>query len=60
MPDGRLKSGQRIFDALRAPGVTQLTRDDGLEVIVRPDGYIASIGGDDVDEYAGLSVRTVA
>ena len=60
MPDGRSKSGQRIFDALRHPGATQLTRADGLKVLVRPDGYIASIGADDVDEYAGLSVRTVA
>jgi 2-polyprenyl-6-methoxyphenol hydroxylase-like FAD-dependent oxidoreductase len=60
MPDGRLKSGQRVFDVLRHLGATQLTRDDGLKVLVRPDGYIARIGRDDVEEYAGLAVRMVA
>jgi 2-polyprenyl-6-methoxyphenol hydroxylase-like FAD-dependent oxidoreductase len=59
MQDGRLKSGQRIFDVLRHPGATQLTRDDGIKVLVRPDGYIASLGRDDVEEYAGLPVQKV-
>ena len=60
MPDGRLKNGQRIFEALRHPAATQITRDDGLKVLVRPDGYIASIGRTDIDEYAGRRVEKAA
>ncbi len=56
MPDGRLANGRRIFDGLRHEGATQLMRQDGFKMLVRPDGYIASIGREDVDTYAGLPV----
>jgi 2-polyprenyl-6-methoxyphenol hydroxylase-like FAD-dependent oxidoreductase len=56
MPDGRLSNGRRIFDVLRHEGATQLVRQDGFKVLVRPDAYIASIGRDDIDTYAGQAV----
>ncbi|MBJ6759867.1 FAD-dependent monooxygenase [Myxococcaceae bacterium JPH2] len=59
MPDGRLPNGQRVFDVLRHPGATLLARGDS-KVLVRPDGYIASIGRDDVDHYAGMPVLRVS
>ncbi|RJS22538.1 hypothetical protein DRW03_14600 [Corallococcus sp. H22C18031201] len=59
MPDGRLPNGQRVFDVLRHPGATLLRHGDS-KVLVRPDGYIASIGRDDVNHYAGMPVLKVA
>ena len=58
IPDGQLKNGRRIFDALRHPAATQLVREDGFHVLVRPDAYIASIGRRHIDTYAGLPVVT--
>jgi FAD binding domain-containing protein len=56
--DGRLKNGRRIFDALRHPAATQLVRNDGVRVLVRPDAYVARIGREDIASYAGLPVVT--
>jgi choline dehydrogenase-like flavoprotein len=60
MPDGRLANGRRIFDVLRHEGATQWVRQDGFKVLVRPDAYIASIGWDDIDTYAGQPVVKAA
>ncbi|APR87675.1 putative monooxygenase [Minicystis rosea] len=58
--DARLPGGRRLYDFLRGTGATQLTRSDGFKVLVRPDGYVASIGRDAIDMYAGEPVQQVS
>ncbi|MES2510589.1 MAG: FAD-dependent monooxygenase [Pseudomonadota bacterium] len=44
MPDIVLDGGHRLFDAMRGPQGTRLVLPDGLQIFIRPDGYIAHIG----------------
>lgn len=57
--DRMLPDGSRLFDHLRHTGATQLIRRDGQKMLVRPDGYVASIGTESVKNYAGEEVRKV-
>jgi 2-polyprenyl-6-methoxyphenol hydroxylase-like FAD-dependent oxidoreductase len=60
MPDLRLADGSRLFEHMRGPHATELATSEGRRILIRPDGYIAQIGGKQVAEYAGeptVSVR---
>lgn len=59
MPDQRLTDGRRLYEAMRQGGATQVTCSDGEPILVRPDGYIARIGGPVVDQYFGHNVQHV-
>jgi 2-polyprenyl-6-methoxyphenol hydroxylase-like FAD-dependent oxidoreductase len=59
MPDARLEDGSRLFDRMRGPHATVVVTPDGAKFLVRPDGYIASIGSEEVAEYAGEKTRII-
>ncbi|HTV19842.1 MAG TPA: FAD-dependent monooxygenase [Polyangiaceae bacterium] len=59
MPDRRLGDGSRLFDRFRDPAATLLVEPNGTRILVRPDGYVASIGKVDVSRYAGAAVNVV-
>ena len=59
MPDARLEDGSRLFDQLRGTHATEIVTPEGARILVRPDGYIASIGLTRVAEYAGEPTRIV-
>jgi hypothetical protein len=59
MPDARLDDGSRLFDRMRGPQATAVVMRNGTRILVRPDGYIASIGGAEIEEYAGEATRLV-
>lgn len=46
MPDARLADGTRLFDHMRGPHGFEYTTPEGTKILIRPDGYIASIGPD--------------
>jgi 2-polyprenyl-6-methoxyphenol hydroxylase-like FAD-dependent oxidoreductase len=58
MPDMRLEDGSRLFAHMMGTHATELETPEG-RVLIRPDGYIASIGGVGSSEYAGEAVRHV-
>ena len=58
MPDLRLEDGSRLFAQMRGTHATELETPEG-RILIRPDGYIASIGAAGASEYAGASVRSV-
>jgi 2-polyprenyl-6-methoxyphenol hydroxylase-like FAD-dependent oxidoreductase len=58
MPDVRLEDGSRLFTKMRGTHATELETPDG-RILIRPDGYIASIGAAEASEYAGRSTRSV-
>jgi hypothetical protein len=43
MPNLLLTSGERVFDRMRDCVGLRLIRRDGLDLHVRPDGYVASV-----------------
>jgi 2-polyprenyl-6-methoxyphenol hydroxylase-like FAD-dependent oxidoreductase len=53
MPDVRLADGSRLFEQMRGTHATEFVMRDGTRILIRPDGYIASIGGPSVASYAG-------
>jgi FAD binding domain len=59
MPDMRLDDGGRLFDRLRGPNATEVITPEGLGVLIRPDGYVAQIGVQHVELYAGQPVSVV-
>jgi len=59
MCDAQLKDGSRLFDHMRGPHATLVITPDGKNILVRPDGYIASIGSEEIIEYAGYPVHPV-
>lgn len=59
MPDIRLADGTRLFDAMRGTHATEFTTGDGTRILIRPDGYIASIGGQPVAGFAGEPTHRV-
>lgn len=59
MPDQRLGDGRRLYEAMRHGGATQVMRADGDHILVRPDGYIAALGGSEIASYHGHNVVQV-
>jgi 2-polyprenyl-6-methoxyphenol hydroxylase-like FAD-dependent oxidoreductase len=59
MPDLRLSDGNRLFDHLRGCHATEFVSDGGMRILIRPDGYIASIGSREFGEYAGERTHVV-
>jgi 2-polyprenyl-6-methoxyphenol hydroxylase-like FAD-dependent oxidoreductase len=59
MPDMRLADGTRLFEHLQGGHATEVTTREGLRILIRPDGYIASIGAEPTPVYMGGSVCTV-
>jgi 2-polyprenyl-6-methoxyphenol hydroxylase-like FAD-dependent oxidoreductase len=59
MPDARLEDGTRLFDHMRGPHATEIVGPHGHNILVRPDGYIAHIGPERFNEYAGMQTRQV-
>jgi 2-polyprenyl-6-methoxyphenol hydroxylase-like FAD-dependent oxidoreductase len=59
MPDRRFADGSRLFEHLRGCHVTQLISEGEPGILIRPDGYVASIGPDELGQLAGHSVHTV-
>ena len=56
IPDQRLADGRRLYEAMRHGGATQIIGAEGGPVLVRPDGYIAELGGAEVASYHGHEV----
>lgn len=56
MPDARLENGSRLFEQLRDGRARELVTSEGIRVLIRPDGYIAQIGGIRSSEYLGEPV----
>jgi 2-polyprenyl-6-methoxyphenol hydroxylase-like FAD-dependent oxidoreductase len=59
MPDVRLGDGTRLFDEMRGTHATEFTTTDGTRILIRPDGYIASIGTQPVATFAGEPTHRV-
>jgi 2-polyprenyl-6-methoxyphenol hydroxylase-like FAD-dependent oxidoreductase len=59
MPNLQLANGHRPFDEMRGTHATEILTSAGARVLVRPDGYIASIGTRPTGAYAGEPTRTV-
>jgi len=59
MPDLQLANGNKLFDEMRGTHATEVLTKTGARILVRPDGYIASIGTHATEEYAGERTRTV-
>jgi len=59
MPDVRLGDGTRLFDEMRGTHATEFTTRDGTRILIRPDGYIASIGTRPVATFAGEATHWV-
>lgn len=53
MPDFRLADGSRLFEHMRGPRATEIATTEEPRILIRPDGYIAQIGKQQVREYAG-------
>lgn len=58
MPDLNLASG-RLFELMRGTHATELIAAEGPRILIRPDGYIASIGSKHSTEYAGEPTHQV-
>jgi len=59
MPNLQLANGNQLFDEMRGTHATEVLTKTGARILVRPDGYIASIGSQPTEEYAGERTRTV-
>jgi 2-polyprenyl-6-methoxyphenol hydroxylase-like FAD-dependent oxidoreductase len=68
MPDALLEDGTRLFDHLRGPHATVIVTPQATQLLIRPDGYIATIGSiqdsaiqdsAQITEYAGEPTRIV-
>jgi len=59
MPDVRLSDGTRLFERMRGTHATEFIAKDGTRVLIRPDGYIASIGTQPVAAFAGEPTHAV-
>lgn len=59
MPNLQLANGNGLFDEMRGTHATEVRIKTGARILVRPDGYIASIGTQPTEEYAGEPARTV-
>ena len=59
MPDARLEDGSRLFEQMRGPQAAEVATTEGRWILIRPDGYIARIGGERCAEYGGAPVRAI-
>ncbi|HWH56135.1 MAG TPA: FAD-dependent monooxygenase [Terriglobales bacterium] len=59
MPNLQLVNGNKLFDEMRGTHATEVISETGARILVRPDGYIASMGTQPTEEYAGERTRTV-
>jgi len=59
MFNARLEDGSQLFDHLRGPHTTVVVTPQGARIMVRPDGYVATIGSAHITEYAGERTRVV-
>jgi len=59
MPDARLADGTRLFEQMRGTHATEFGTREGSRILIRPDGYIASIGTQRVTSYAGEPTHVV-
>jgi 2-polyprenyl-6-methoxyphenol hydroxylase-like FAD-dependent oxidoreductase len=59
MPDLRLRDGTRLFEQMRGTHATEFITGDGIRILIRPDGYIASIGKQPVAAFAGEPTHCV-
>ena len=59
MPDMRLADGTRLFEHSHGGHPTEVTTREGVRILIRPDGYIASIGAQPTPVYMGERARTV-
>jgi len=59
MPNLQLPNGNQLFEEMRGTHATEVLTKTGARILVRPDGYIASIGTRPSEEYAGERTRTV-
>jgi 2-polyprenyl-6-methoxyphenol hydroxylase-like FAD-dependent oxidoreductase len=58
MPDRRI-GDTRLFERMRGPQATELQLIDGRRILIRPDGYIASISHNESTEYAGMPIQHI-
>ena len=59
MPNLRLADGANLFDQMRGIHATEVATQQGVRILVRPDGYISSIGTEPTEKYAGEFTRRV-
>jgi 2-polyprenyl-6-methoxyphenol hydroxylase-like FAD-dependent oxidoreductase len=59
MPNLLLANGNMLFDEMRGTHATEVRTRTGVRILVRPDGYIGSIGIQANEEYAGERTRSV-
>jgi 2-polyprenyl-6-methoxyphenol hydroxylase-like FAD-dependent oxidoreductase len=59
MPDRRLADGTRLFQHSQGGHATELTIRDRVRILIRPDGYIASIGAEPTPVYMGQPTHSV-
>jgi hypothetical protein len=59
MPNLQLANGSQLFDEMRGTQATEVVTGTGVRILIRPDGYIASIGRRSIEEYAGERTHTV-
>jgi 2-polyprenyl-6-methoxyphenol hydroxylase-like FAD-dependent oxidoreductase len=59
MPDVALADGSRLFEHMRGSHATEFATVEGPRILIRPDGYIAHIGEEQLREYAGEPTETV-
>jgi 2-polyprenyl-6-methoxyphenol hydroxylase-like FAD-dependent oxidoreductase len=59
MPNLQLAGGKKLFDEMRGTHATEVVTKGGVRILVRPDGYIASMGTQPTEEYAGERTRSV-
>jgi 2-polyprenyl-6-methoxyphenol hydroxylase-like FAD-dependent oxidoreductase len=59
MPDVRLADDTRLFEQMCGTHATEFVTREGARILIRPDGYIASIGTQRVTSYAGEPTHVV-
>jgi 2-polyprenyl-6-methoxyphenol hydroxylase-like FAD-dependent oxidoreductase len=59
MPNLRLADGTNLFDQMRGIHATEIVTQKDVRILVRPDGYISSIGTRPTEKYAGEFTRRV-
>ncbi len=59
MPDVRLADGTRLFEQMRGTHATEFVMREGTRILIRPDGYIASIGKQPVTAFAGEPIHPI-
>ena len=59
MPNLMLADRTNLFDQMRGIHATEVVTQNGVRILVRPDGYISSIGTRPTEKYAGEITREV-